>query len=237
MGPNVTCSTCIATSLRGTSLNWNTDLLGATEVYGGLYSNEILNTTDNTGQEDHIPLVNRNSNNNETYDKHNNSTTGATSFQAALSIAKAVMGAGSFALSWSFKQQLLVSCRYLAFELALLRRKAKEEINGNDYGNEEEDYDVTHNKDVGSKQIKEEKMFFASSYVDIVREAFSDVGAFATCIASVLSSVGQQKEKKKAFQGMDCILCLPWTGCCDCLCSPLWEWQGGEKEESNNADL
>uniref|UniRef100_A0A7S4RX07 Amino acid transporter transmembrane domain-containing protein n=1 Tax=Ditylum brightwellii TaxID=49249 RepID=A0A7S4RX07_9STRA len=172
-------------------------------------SNEIPNTNDNNGEEDHIPLVNRNSN--ETCDKRNNSTTGATSFQAALSIAKAVMGAGSFALPWSFKQagyiagpvlmflfmilsvislKLLVSCRYLAFELASLRRKAKEEINGGDHGDDEEDYDHASNKDGGSQRNKEEKIFFASSYVDVAREAFGDAGAFVTYVASVLSSVG-----------------------------------------------
>ena len=91
-----------------------------------------------------------------------------TSLQASASIAKAIMGAGSFSLPWAFAQtgyvagpilMLIMACLSVSLLKTLVRRRRL--LRGTN-----------------------------ASYVDVARAAFGDTGAKIVYCASILASVG-----------------------------------------------
>eukprot|EP00547_Thalassionema_nitzschioides_P000654 CAMPEP_0194211674 /NCGR_PEP_ID=MMETSP0156-20130528/10869_1 /TAXON_ID=33649 /ORGANISM="Thalassionema nitzschioides, Strain L26-B" /LENGTH=154 /DNA_ID=CAMNT_0038939301 /DNA_START=66 /DNA_END=527 /DNA_ORIENTATION=+ len=104
---------------------------------------------------------------------------GISDWEAAVSLAKAIMGAGSFALPWAFSQMgyfvgpvfliFLMICSIYSLDLLVqASRKVKQ----------------------GSTSAKEDDEPAKYSYVDVARAYFGSLGAKLTYGASVSASVG-----------------------------------------------
>lgn len=97
------------------------------------------------------------------------STAQITSLQASVSIAKAIMGAGSFSLPWAFAQTGYVAGPILMLVMAGLSVSLLQTL-------------------VRCRRLHTAKG--AVSYVDVARAAFGDIGATSVYCASISASVG-----------------------------------------------
>mmetsp|Transcript_8280 Transcript_8280/g.12743 ORF Transcript_8280/g.12743 Transcript_8280/m.12743 type:complete len:443 (-) Transcript_8280:280-1608(-) len=118
-------------------------------------------------------------------DTSRNRPIGITDWEAAVSIAKAIMGAGSFALPWAFSQMgylagplfliFLMICSVYSLDLLVqASRKLKQS--------------TTSSMTIKAEDDNNDAMKY--SYVDVARANFGSIGAKMTYGASISASVG-----------------------------------------------